>query len=116
MRSRVGLSLIECLVALIVLALGVTGAWLTMAMAVRLQHTARHRQGVVRAAQAELLRFTAIPCPHHDSAWTRVTDDGFHGRWAIVAEDSTVSIRGTVFDPASPARPVLPVEVQRRCE
>lgn len=115
MRSRPGISLIECLVSLVVLAIGVAGASLTTQTAIRLTRVARYRQGVVRAAQTELLRFLSAPCPRRDSSWTRPSDEGFVGRWVIMLTDSTVALQGTVRDSLSPAMPAFPIEAQRRC-
>lgn len=116
MRPRPGLSLVECLVSLVLLAIGISGASLTLLSAMRIGRAARYRQGVVRAAQNELLRFTSAPCPTRDSAWTRPSDEGFLGRWEIVVVDSVVALRGMVRDPLAPSMPAFPLEVQRRCE
>lgn len=68
MRSRSGVSLIEVLVAAVLLAVGICGTLAALAATARLRQLARDREALAAAALDRLAWFEARACAHADTA------------------------------------------------
>lgn len=82
MKTAPGFSLIECLVAALVLATGLLAASASLTAAQRLGQLGRHTAGAAEAAASRLalLRATACAAPAGGSAAARYDE-----RWSVVA-------------------------------
>jgi len=113
--TRAGLSLIECLIALVILTIGVSATSAVLLTALRVERNASMKLDVTRVASAHLTAFVSAPCPIRDSAWARNRVGGIREQWAIVVEDSGASLIGSVEVIAPPAPHAVPLAVRRRC-
>lgn len=106
-RPRPGLSLLECLVALVLLTIGLGGGTMTLLLAVRLERIAAAEDAAVRAAIREVDQFTRVPCPARESSWTWADRSGREARWSVAVDDVGATLHGQVGADR--------LEVRRRC-
>lgn len=112
MRSRFGVSLVECLVALLLLMFGSAGLCTLLLTATRLAQHARLRDQMVGVAARAVARFTATPCAsHRDTVWEVAPSDGVRAQWRLAYRDSAGHLSGTVLAVGTP----LHVQIARRC-
>lgn len=115
MSPRAGASLIECLTAIVLLAIGLTGATATLLTSQRLERMALRHRTATRLAASAIEWFTSIPCPTRDSTWTRISHYGIHEQWAVAVGDSIASLEGMVTLDPRPEGVRIPIQVRRRC-
>lgn len=115
-RSSTGFSLVESLVAILVLGIGFSGATATLLTALRVERFAQRYTEGVRLAQQEIARFEGTACPLlRDSAWQVVGAAGGDHRWAMQVRDSIVSLTGSLAIGMEATVPRLVVALHRRC-
>lgn len=114
MRSRPGVSLVEVLVAAVLLAVGVGGAMSALVAAARLRDRAGTREAVVRVVEARLAWFGAMAC-----AGTDTTIAGSAARveeaWRITRSGGTVRLEGRALGRAAGTPVRLALVHERRC-
>lgn len=114
MRSRRGVSLVEVLVASVLLAVGVSGALGALVAAARLRHRASVREAVTRRVEARLAWFTLQGCATVD---TTVADASgvIEDRWRVTRSGGVIRLEGRTrsVDGGRPVR--LSLVHERRC-
>jgi type II secretory pathway component PulJ len=93
MSRRRGVSLVEVLVATVLLAVGVTGTLASLAAAGRLRETARGREAVAAAMRERLSWFEAVACRPETASGSLTRSDGVRLRWTV-APLETDSLHG----------------------
>lgn len=114
--SSAGVSLVESVVAILLLGIGFTGATATLLTALRVERFAQRYAEGVRLAQQEIGRFEGTSCARlRDSAWQVIGATGGEHRWVMLARDSVVSLTGDLSIGREARVPRLTVALQRRC-
>lgn len=114
MRERAGVSLVEVLVASVLLAIGVGGALGALVAAARMRDRAGRREAVVRAVDARLGWFALNACAPTDTVIAAVVD-GVDETWRITRAGATSRLEGRALAVA-PGRPVrLSLVHERSC-
>jgi Tfp pilus assembly protein PilV len=115
MRSRPGVSLVEVLVAAVLLAVGVGGAMSALLAAARLRDRAATREAVVRAVEARLGWFAVNACTWADTT-VAATDAGVEEAWRISrATAGMARLEGRTVGRTSGAPVRLSLVHERRC-
>jgi prepilin-type N-terminal cleavage/methylation domain-containing protein len=89
MNSRRGVTLIEVLVAAVLLALGIAGTLNAMVASARLRVSADTREALVGVMLDRLAWFEVNACSVSDTAGVTRLPDGPEARWALRAVGST---------------------------
>jgi hypothetical protein len=97
MRSRPAVSLVEVLVASVLLAIGVSGTLSSLSAAARLRHGASGREALASAAHDRLGWFEAAACSSADSSATEEVSGGVRVRWELraTAEGRTLQLEAS---------------------
>ena len=115
MRSRHGVSLVEVLVASVLLAIGVGGTLSAYTAALRLRINADAREELAARAHNRLSWFGSRSCAAADTA-SDITENGIRETWTVQRESTLVRLRGEVEGGTVRAPVQLAVEAVRRCE
>lgn len=117
-RAPAGHSLVECVVAIAVCAVGVLGVSAALLAAQRLERIARTTQAMSHLALQRIARIEASPCPPRDTSWRQVTAAGITDTWTFTRSDSGGRWIGALTAQMPGPAPVatLPIALQRRCE
>lgn len=92
MHPQRGVSLVEVLVATVLLAVGITGTLASLAAAARLREDARGREAVAAAMRERLAWFEAVGCVPETSSGDATRADGVRLAWIIAPlEDDSVA-------------------------
>ena len=83
MRSRPGVSLIEVLVATVLLAVGIAGTLSSLAAAERLRRGARDRENLAALALDRLAWFQLAACLTADTSAVTPIDPAGEARWSV---------------------------------
>lgn len=83
MRTPRGVSLVEVLVAAVLLAVGVSGTLSSLSTAARLRHGASGREALAAAVHDRLGWFEAAACAFADSAATEDVAGGVRVQWEL---------------------------------
>jgi Tfp pilus assembly protein PilV len=114
MRSRPGVSLVEVLVAAVLLAVGVSGAVSALVAAARLRDRAGTREAVVRVVEARLGWFSGSAC-----AWADTTIVSMEPRieevWRVTRAGGVVRLEGRALGRAAGTPVRLALVHERRC-
>ena len=94
MQLRVGVSLVEVLVAAVLLAVGVSGALSALTGAARLRTGAALRERVAEAAEARLSWFEGRACLLTDTVVTSAPGALVNEGWQVRRDSSAVEITG----------------------
>lgn len=115
MTSRRGVSLVEVLVAAVLLAVGVGGALSALVAAARLRDRAGTREAVVRAVEARLGWFAATACAAGADTTIAATDARVEEAWRVTRAGAVVRLEGRALGraPGTPVR--LALVHERRC-
>lgn len=104
MSSRPGVSLIEVLVAMVLLAIGIAGTMSALAAASQLRERARMHEELAAEAMGRLAWFEARACAQRDTAEHHATPRGVLVHWRV--EDSLglrqFHLRATIAGRTSP--------------
>lgn len=84
MSSRRGVSLIEVLVATVLLAVGIGGTLSALAASARLRTLARDREQLAAEALDRLAWFEARACAQGDTTEQRTTTDHVGLEWSVI--------------------------------
>lgn len=87
MHRQRGVSLVEVLVATVLLAVGVTGTLASLAAAGRLRESARGREEVAAAMRERLAWFEAMACRPETASGTLTRSDGVRLTWTVAPLD-----------------------------
>ncbi len=106
MTSRRGVSLVEVLVASVLLAIGVSGTLNAIVASARLRVSADVREALVGLVLDRLAWFEANACSASDTAGVTRLADGPEARWRLRAVDRTriLEVEGAVHGRAAAAR------------
>jgi len=115
MIPRRGVSLVEVLVASVLLAIGVGGTLSAFAAALRLRTTADVREEVAARAHNTLSWFQARSCAAADTAADE-TRDGIREVWTVRRASTHVSLRGGLSGGRGRAPVQFAMEAVRRCD
>jgi prepilin-type N-terminal cleavage/methylation domain-containing protein len=115
MRSRSGLSLVEVLVASVLLAIGVGGTLSAFTAALRLRINADAREAVAARAHDTLSWFESRSCAAADTA-ADSSRDGIRESWTVRRESTFVRLSGGVAGGTGRAPVQLAIEAVRRCD
>ncbi len=99
MPARPALSLVEVLVATVLLAIGICGTVASLAAAERLRADANRRERLAAAVNARLAWFDAVGCTTGASSGAAISADGVTVTWTLGAFDAD-SVRGVAIDAA----------------
>lgn len=114
--ARMGLSLVECVVAIVLFTVGLLGVTAALLTAQRLERSAEAMHRMAHRALQQIGWFEAIPCPLRDTTW-RQGDGGVAEAWTVSRSDSGVTLVGSLTAPmpgnAAPLH--LPIQLHRRC-
>ena len=115
--SRAGLTLTECVVAIVIFAVGLLGVTAALLTAQRLERSAEAIQRMAHRALQQVGWFEAIPCPVRDTTWHQDEGGGVDASWAVSRSDSGVTLVGSLTAPMpGPAAPLhLPIQLHKRC-
>ena len=94
MQLRVGVSLVEVLVAAVLLAVGVSGALSALTGAARLRTAAALREQVAAAAEARLSWFEGRACQLSDTVLTTAPGVLVNEGWQVRRDSVAVAIAG----------------------
>lgn len=100
--------------AILLLAIGLSGAAATILSALRLEMAARRRADAVRHAARHLDWFEGAACPLTDTTWTDTVAGAARQSWALASHDSIRTLTGLIDLGPSQGRP-LRLELVRRC-
>ena len=89
MQNRPGVSLVEVLVAAVLLAIGIAGSLNTMVVSLRLRGDADAREAVVGLMLDRLAWFEAHACARADTSGVSRLEGGIEARWTMRAVGST---------------------------
>lgn len=114
MRSRPGVSLVEVLVAAVLLAVGVGGAMSAVLAAARLRARAGTREAVVRVVEARLGWFAGNACAAGDTT-IGAMDARVEETWRVTRSPGSARLEGRALGraPGTPVR--LALVHERRC-
>ncbi|MGA0920202.1 MAG: type IV pilus modification PilV family protein [Gemmatimonadaceae bacterium] len=114
--ARRGLSLVECVVAIVLCAVGLLGVTAALLTAQRLERSAEAMRRMAHQASQRISWFEAIPCPPRDTTW-RQGDAGVAATWTVARSDSGVTLVGSLTAPIpGPTAPLhLPIQLHRPC-
>lgn len=115
MHTHAGVSQVETLVSVIVLAVGLSGAATMLAGAVRSERMAAHQVRALRHASLHLERLESLECDSPDSVWVDSLAHGSLQQWSLTNRDSVWTIRGVIDLQVMGTHQRTPFEVQRRC-
>lgn len=115
MNSRRGVSLVEVLVASVLLAIGVGGTLSAFTAALRLRTNADVREEAAARAQNRLTWFESRNCAAADTA-ADVTRDRIREVFSVRRESTMVRLTGALEGGAARAPVRLAVEAVRRCD
>jgi prepilin-type N-terminal cleavage/methylation domain-containing protein len=115
MTSRRGVSLVEVLVASVLLAIGVGGTLSAFTAALRLRTNADVREEVAARAHNTLSWFESRSCVAADTA-SDSTRGGIREAWMVRRESTLVRLSGRLEGGAARAPVQLAVEAVRRCD
>jgi Tfp pilus assembly protein PilV len=98
MRSRAAVSLVEVLVATVLLAVGVSGTLSSLSAAARLRHGASGREALAAAAHDRLAWFERAGCFTADSSATDELTGAVRVEWQLrsTAEGRTLQLEAAV--------------------
>lgn len=99
MSARPALSLVEVLVATVLLAVGICGTVASLAAAERLRADANRRERLAAAVNARLAWFDAVGCTETAASGTSTSLDGVGVSWTLAALDAD-SMRRVEIDAA----------------
>lgn len=94
MRTRRGVSLVEVLVAVLLLTVGVGGCVQALLAAGRLRTRAAARERLAHVVEARLQWFRSRPCAAGDASIDHTTPDGVHERWIVVRTGALLRLDG----------------------
>jgi Tfp pilus assembly protein PilV len=114
MRSRPGVSLVEVLVAAVLLAVGVGGAMSALLAAARLRGRAGTREAVVRVVEARLGWFAGTACASADTV-IGASDAGVEETWRVTRSSGSVRLEGRALGRAPGSAVRLALVHERRC-
>ena len=115
MTHRVGISLIEVLVAAVLLAIGVAGTLSALTTAMRLRIGAEAHESAVERADARLGWFARGSCPAQDTAVQLDDSSGVRERWRVGADSTGARLTGYAEVPTFGGRRRFAVEARRAC-
>lgn len=115
MRQRPGLSLVEVLVATVLLAVGIGGSLSSLAAASRLREWARARERLAAESLDRLAWFEARACAQADTAERLMTSDGFTVDWAVRDSAGRRLLRFSASNAGRPAQRIV-LHSRWRCE
>jgi prepilin-type N-terminal cleavage/methylation domain-containing protein len=115
MHARRGLSLVEVLVAMVLLAIGIGSALSALLSAAQLRLRASAREAVAAAAEERLTWFAARSCSASDTVWRSGAGSAVTGSWRVTADSTGARLEGRAvrWEGAHAAR--LDLVAQRRC-
>lgn len=85
MRARPALSLVEVLVATVLLAVGISGTVASLAAAERLRADANRRERLAAEVNARLAWFDAVGCSAEATSGVTTSSDGVRVAWTLSA-------------------------------
>lgn len=88
MRARPALSLVEVLVATVLLAVGICGTVASLAAAERLRADANRRERLAAEVSARLAWFDAVGCTADAASGESTSADGVRVSWLLAAIDA----------------------------
>lgn len=97
MRARSALSLVEVLVATVLLAVGISGTVASLAAAERLRVDASRRERLTAAVNGRLAWFDAVGCTAYATSGATSTADGVQVAWTLAEVDAD-SVRRVDID------------------
>lgn len=97
MRARAALSLVEVLVATVLLAVGISGTVASLAAAERLRADANRRERLAAEVNARLAWFDAVGCTATATSGASNAADGVQVAWTVADFDAD-SIRRVDID------------------
>lgn len=115
MTQRAGISLVEVLVAAVLLAIGVAGTLSALTTAMRLRLGAEAQEAAVERADARLQWFVRGPCPAHDTAVQVDEGDGERERWRVRADSGGATLVGIAEVATFGGRRRFALEARRAC-
>jgi len=97
MRSRPAVSLVEVLVATVLLAIGISGTLSSLSAAARLRHGASGREALAAAAHDRLAWFESAGCLATDSSATDEQPGAVRVQWELrsTTEGRTLELEGS---------------------
>lgn len=115
MTQRAGISLVEVLVAAVLLAIGIAGTLSALTTAMRLRLGAEAQEAAVERADARLRWFARGPCPARDTAVHVDDSRGERERWRVRADSSGATLSGLAEVPTFGGRRRFALEARRAC-
>lgn len=115
MRTRPGVSLVEVLVAALLLAVGVGGSVQTVVTAGRLRAHAAARDRLARVVEARLLWFQGRSCTAPDTTVDSALPRGMHERWHVGRSGGMSRLEGRARSGGGADSLRLALAAQRRC-
>jgi len=115
MTQRQGISLVEVLVATVLLAIGIAGTLSALTTAMRLRLAAEAQEAAVERADARLGWFARGPCPATDTAVHVDDGRGVRERWRVRADSAGATLTGLAEAPTFGGRRRFALEARRAC-
>jgi Tfp pilus assembly protein PilV len=113
MRSRAAVSLVEVLVATVLLAIGVAGSVAAFVAAARGRMTAAAREGAAAAADRRLAWFEAVGCTTPDTMIAVGAPDREH--WVLDRDSTTSRLEGWAASGVGSRVVTVPLTLRRDC-
>lgn len=115
MTQREGISLVEVLVAAVLLAIGVAGALSALTTAMRLRLAAEAQEAAVERVDQRLGWFARGACPAHDTTVRIGDSSGERERWRVRADSGGATLSGLAEVPTFGGRRRFAMEARRSC-
>lgn len=115
MSRRPGVTLVEVLVATVLLGVGVSGTLASLAAAARLRGEARLRETMAAAVSDRLDWFAALGCASADTAGADLRAGRVVVAWSQVDSAPSRQLRVTARDSVARVAP-LRLRAERRCD
>ncbi|MFN0098723.1 MAG: prepilin-type N-terminal cleavage/methylation domain-containing protein [Gemmatimonadaceae bacterium] len=115
MTRRAGISLVEVLVAAVLLAVGIAGTLSALTTAMRLRLAAEAQEAATERADQRLGWFARGGCPARDTT-VRIDDSsGVRERWRVRADSVGATLSGLAEVPTFGGRRRFALEARRSC-